>query len=135
MPPANMGKNEGANQKCSMNNQYFHEMEGLHLFAQPVTGRENGTKAEAGCKAMENARRVLIEKGIPESEYNSYIGSAAENGDVELLSLLIAAGADINAKDSEGWAPLLLAYYEGHTECVRLLLAAPDINVNTEDEF
>ncbi|MBQ8899422.1 MAG: ankyrin repeat domain-containing protein [Akkermansia sp.] len=84
---------------------------------------------------MENARRVLIEKGIPESEYNSYIGSAAENGDVELLSLLIAAGADINAEDSEGWAPFLLAYYEGHTECVRLLLAAPDINVNKEDAF
>lgn len=48
-----------------MHNQHFQEREGLHLFAQPVAGRESGTKAEVERKASEKARRALIEKAHP----------------------------------------------------------------------
>lgn len=52
------------------------------------------------------------------------------SADVELLSLLITAGADINRPDEFYWTPLYKAARNGHTECVQLLLATPDININ-----
>ena len=60
--------------------------------------------------------------------------SVAKYGDIELLAQLITAGADVNAADNDGWTPLHWAAYKGHVECVRLLLAAPGIDVNKADK-
>ena len=47
---------------------------------------------------------------------------------------LIEAGADVNAKDSLGWTPLIRAAVGGNAEAVTLLLAA-GADKNAEDFF
>ncbi len=47
----------------------------------------------------------------------------AEQGDVEEMRLLLKTQTlSLDAKDSEGWTPLLYASERGHLEIVRLLL-------------
>lgn len=44
-------------------------------------------------------------------------------GDLEEISRnLILSGADINAEDSRGWTPLIIAVHHDHENIVRLLL-------------
>ncbi|VDP42098.1 unnamed protein product [Schistosoma mattheei] len=47
---------------------------------------------------------------------------AADYGQKEICDYLIRNGADINVNDSFGVTPLLAAIYEGHIDCVSLLL-------------
>lgn len=49
---------------------------------------------------------------------------AAEMGRVEIIAVLLAAGAHVNPRGPEEKIPLYLAAMNGHTEAVRLLLAA-----------
>jgi len=46
---------------------------------------------------------------------------AADNGQKEIAELLIAAGADVNAKMSKGWTPLDIAIEENQTATADLL--------------
>ena len=41
-----------------------------------------------------------------------------------IVKSLIAAGADVNAKDEDDWTPLMQAAHNGHIETARLLLKA-----------
>lgn len=70
------------------------------------------------------ARSLLKEKGIYEWQYNSSMITAARNGDSELLTLLISAGVDVNAENSDSYTPLLCASAGGHSECARLIREA-----------
>ena len=81
------------------------------------------------------ASKRLSERNITESQYNNQLLEAAECGNPELLSLLITAGADVNKADKYGMTPLRAAACNGHTECVRHLLAAPGIDVNKADKY
>lgn len=47
---------------------------------------------------------------------------AADYGQKDVIEYLIAAGADVNLKDKHGITAILAAIWEGHKECVRLLL-------------
>ena len=47
--------------------------------------------------------------------------SAAIEGHKEVAELLIAKGADVNAKRDDGWTPLMDAAQEGYMEIVELL--------------
>ena len=49
---------------------------------------------------------------------------AASKGHVEVVQLLLSAGADKDKAANDGWTPLIEAANEGHVETVRLLLAA-----------
>jgi ankyrin repeat protein len=49
---------------------------------------------------------------------------AASRGHAEILSLLIAAGFDINRPTGDGETPLMIACENGHVEAVTILLAA-----------
>jgi len=48
---------------------------------------------------------------------------AARANDVAAIRRLLDGGADVNAKDGKGYAPLMLAAYAGHAEALEVLLA------------
>ena len=59
---------------------------------------------------------------------------AAAAGDLVRVKSLIAAGADVNAKNNNGETALMWASYKGHAEVVEALLAArADVNAKTDD--
>ena len=47
---------------------------------------------------------------------------AVDEGDFSALEKLISSGADVNARSSEEWTPLMLATIKGHTEMIEALL-------------
>lgn len=57
-------------------------------------------------------------------------------GDVEALRQLVAAGADINVLDKDGWPPLHTAIKAGKSECAAFLLKhdAGDFYYNKQKE-
>ena len=74
----------------------------------------------------------LKRMGINPEQYNSELYAAARDGDAEKVRLLLEAGADVNWKNDTDHdvTPLFCAAHKDHTECVRLLLAAPGIDIN-----
>lgn len=56
--------------------------------------------------------------------------TAAEAGRLEAAAAAIAAGADVNAADADGWTPLQLAALNDRTAVVAMLLAQPGIDAN-----
>ena len=61
---------------------------------------------------------------------------AVSGGHKEVAELLIAAGADVDAKDNTGWTPLQMAASNGHKEIVELLIAkGADVNVKNNDGY
>ncbi|XP_069684698.1 myotrophin [Periplaneta americana] len=47
---------------------------------------------------------------------------AADYGQGDVIQYLLSKGANVNAKDKHGISALLAAIWEGHTDCVKLLL-------------
>ena len=64
---------------------------------------------------------------------SSDLHEAAAFGHKEIAELLIAAGADVDAKDENGYTPLFNAAYWGRKEIVELLIAnGADVNAKIE---
>jgi ankyrin repeat protein len=61
--------------------------------------------------------KVRVDQGF------SALMLAARNGHLEVVRLLLAAGADVNAKSSNGDTAMMVAAGKGHTEVVQVLLA------------
>ncbi|CAL4104166.1 unnamed protein product [Meganyctiphanes norvegica] len=49
---------------------------------------------------------------------------ASQNNHLDILRVLIQAGADVNTARKDGWTPLIIACDRGHTEAVQALLNA-----------
>jgi len=60
---------------------------------------------------------------MPADSFESPLTLAACGGHVELASLLIERGANLEEVNDEGYTPLMEAAREGHEEMVALLLA------------
>ena len=107
-----------------------NSFECLHILrvASGLAPVEDNTPAPAN--GDREAQNQLRERGITPSHYNQAICNATDNNNNELLRLLIAAGADVNATGSDGWTPLTNCSLYENAEGIRLLLAAPGIDVN-----
>ena len=71
---------------------------------------------------------VQADMNITDSDGRT-IYDASNEGDVETVRLLIAAGADLNTANQFGYTSICIASHEGHVETVRLLIAAgADLN-------
>ena len=44
---------------------------------------------------------------------------ASCKGDLEIVKFLVESGADVNAKDKEGWSVLMEASYEGYLKVIK----------------
>jgi len=65
----------------------------------------------------------------------SPIHDAALTGDVELMEMLIANGADVDERDVHGYTPLLLAIQEGHTDIAKVLITnGADVNTRAASD-
>lgn len=82
----------------------------------------------------ESARNILQKRKISPASYNARLLKAAYEGDVELLKLLIAAGADVNTSEDGTLTPLIIAASEGYAACVEQLLESDAIDVNFADD-
>ena len=66
--------------------------------------------------------KLVLDKGLDSNGNAAAVAAAAEFGEVEVLRMLLAAGADVHRPNSNGGTALLLAVSNGHTSCVRELL-------------
>ena len=61
---------------------------------------------------------------------------ALETSDIAQIRTSLDAGADVNVKNESGETPLWVAARNGHTEIVRLLLAAKaDVNATNKEPY
>ncbi len=89
---------------------------------------------EPNNSSREEAQRNLQNQGISPSQYNEAICKATDNSDNEKLALLINAGADVNFRASDGWLPLTNLCYYDNQEGMKLILQAPNLDVNALDD-
>ena len=77
---------------------------------------------------------ILVVSLCSVSIYSMDIFEAARTGNIDRVRELIAAGANVNQQDIDGWTPLHLAAYNGHQAVVQALIAAgADVNQQDND--
>ena len=81
--------------------------------------------------------RLLLRRGADARKVTklqeTFVHCAARSGDKETLLIALAAGCDINARDSYGNTPLMLETIYHHRECCRLLLQrGADARIRTD---
>lgn len=77
----------------------------------------------------------LASLSIAQTVCASPIHEAAVTGDVELVEMLIANGADVDDRDVHGYTPLLLAIQEGHTDIAKVLIKnGADVNARAVND-
>ena len=71
---------------------------------------------------------------LSQEDKNIKLLGASENGQKDVVELLLLAGADVNAIDMYGWTPLIGASRYGHKDIVELLLKG-GADVNAIDKY
>ena len=92
-----------------------------------------GLLDEDPISAIAPSTKRMIER-VNLTKQDQSLFEAVEKGDVEELKKLIAKGADVDAKNQEGWPLLVLAAKEGHADIVRILIKnRAQINVRDDE--
>jgi hypothetical protein len=101
----------------------------------PPSGRGEGSLHEAALNGKLDKAKALIQANPAlVNSHNSYaqqtpLHLAAEFGHKDVAELLLANGADVEAKAYGGWTPLLQAVFGGHRDLVELMVAhKADVN-------
>ncbi|CAH1961733.1 unnamed protein product [Acanthoscelides obtectus] len=74
---------------------------------------------------LEQVKDIIEKKSLnvnEEVDGRPLILYAADYGQKDVIDYLISAGADVNSKDKHGITAILAAIWEGHKDCVKLLL-------------
>jgi cytohesin len=102
--------------------------------SRPTRGRSSDSLNQASVEGDVARVKALLDEGTDVNAKNSRMGytalhGAARNGHKEVVELLLANGADINARENQSKTPLFLAVEYGKKEIVELLLArGADVN-------
>jgi ankyrin repeat protein len=92
-----------------------------------------GQKADMAELLLDNKAEVNNARGS--SEKSTPLHIAAQTGDTDLVRLLVARGADLNAKDIYGRTPLDVAEQYGNKEAATLLSAVLNGRIRAPDEM
>ena len=106
-----------------------------HLFAQEsapefVIGRHSGSESvlQVLSRLGVTTTRSVATQMLPEIRRRSVLKKSSLS-DEELIQVLLARGADVNATNNAGFSPALMAATGGHQQAVeRLLAAGADLN-------
>ena len=77
------------------------------------------------------------QKDTSEHQGDAELLEAAHQGDKQRIDKLMTLGASVNARDSQGWTPLMKATIEGHVDCMKLLVNtwAADVNLVSGEAY
>ena len=98
--------------------------------ANPTIKNNLGEKP-LGITAVNGANDINTKHCPKNRNGNTPLHVAAENGDLELVKQLVTKGADINAKNNNGFLPMQLAIQKDQTAVVEVLLAAQFTYIST----
>lgn len=85
-----------------------------------------------------NKVRTLLESGLDPNKHfgkdgSTFLFEATMHGNIEIMNLLIQAGAKVNMKTKSGFFPLVVASEFGHLDACKLLISeGADVNLCTE---
>ena len=103
-----------------------------------LAGPVRGKTTASACPAMwvdPAVCRVFIDAGADieaktSKGRRSPVHFASRSGALEVVKMLVEAGAGVNVTDCKGDTCLILAVHNGHTEIVRYLVGLPEVDVN-----
>jgi ankyrin repeat protein len=76
--------------------------------------------------------RELLAPSLP--QHRPTLHTCAEKGHLDVARDLIEAGADVNAKDNNGFTPLCFCAKKGHLDVARALIeAGADVNAKVDN--
>jgi ankyrin repeat protein len=84
-----------------------------------------------------NNVRLFLEKANVNERINgtTLLGEAVRKGNYEVVELLLSKGADVNATDGNGEAPIVIAACSNHKLAIVELLVSKGANVNVKDRL
>jgi len=91
------------------------------LDANPLQDISNTQKIAAVVVGGKIFQRAALQKMLAQVEA-ARLHQVAADGKIEHVKLLISEGADVNARDQQGWTPALAALYGGELAVIDLLV-------------